>query len=363
MQVPFLDIRSTYEDLHEEIDEAVSRVLQSGWYILGPELGAFEAEFASYCGTKHCIGVANGLDALILSLRALDIGEGCDVIVPSHTFIATWLAVSAVGARPCPVECDQYTFNLNPEEISAAITPKTKAIIPVHLYGQVADMSSIMSVAKEHGLFVIEDAAQAHGASYMGQRAGSFGDAGCFSFYPGKNLGAFGDAGAITTSSDELADKLRMLRNYGSRQKYKNEETGSNSRLDPLQAAILRVKLAHLDRWTERRRALASRYNEKLQGVALPKVPNWAGPVWHLYVIQHPERDALQDHLEANGISTLIHYPIPPHLQEAYLDLGIKRGSLPIAERLANECLSLPIGPHLSDEEQDAVIEAVNSFE
>lgn len=362
MRVPFLDLQATYESLRPEIDDAVSRVLKSGRYILGPEVEAFEAEFAAFCGTKYCVGVANGLDALVLSLKALDIGEDCEVIVPSHTFIATWLAVSSVGARPCPVECDPVSFNLNPEALSAAVTARTKAIIPVHLYGQVADMSPIMTFAKEYGLHVVEDAAQAHGASYKGQRAGSFGDAGCFSFYPGKNLGAFGDSGAITTNSEELADKLKKLRNYGSTKKYVNDELGSNSRLDPLQAAILRVKLSHLDQWTVRRKAVAAKYRDQLNGVTLPEVPNWADPVWHLYVIRHPERDALQAHLENCGVSTLIHYPIPPHLQAAYVSLGIQKGALPIAEQLANECLSLPMGPHLSEEEQDIVIETVNAF-
>ncbi|MEO9896481.1 MAG: DegT/DnrJ/EryC1/StrS family aminotransferase [Paracoccaceae bacterium] len=362
MTVPFLDLKATYEALKPEIDEAVSRVLASGWYILGPEVEAFEQEFATYCGTKDCVGVANGLDALVLCLRALDIGPGDEVIVPSNTFIATWLAVSDVGATPVAVEPDPKTHNIDPALIEDAITARTRAILPVHLYGQSADMAPILEIARRHDLRVVEDAAQAHGATYDGQRVGSFGDAACWSFYPGKNLGAFGDAGAITTSSEGIAERVRMLRNYGSRKKYVNEIVGQNSRLDPIQAAVLRVKLRHLDEWTSRRSAIAEMYTGALTNIGLPYVPNWANPVWHLFVVQHPRRDWLQQKLQEAGISTLIHYPIPPHLQVAYSKMGLKKGRYPIAEDLADSCLSLPIGPHLSDDDQAKVVDALNAL-
>lgn len=359
-QIPFLDLRAGYLDLQSEIDAAVGRVLDSGWYILGPEVSAFEAAFASYCGAAHCIGVANGLDALILSLRALGIGAGDKVIVPSNTFIATWLAVSAVGATPVPVEPDPKTYNIDPERIPEAVSRQTKAIIAVHLYGQPADLDPIAAISRHHGLALIEDAAQSHGATYRDTRIGAHGDAVCWSFYPGKNLGAMGDGGAVTTNSTILRDRIVMLRNYGSREKYVNEDQGVNSRLDPLQAAILSVKLAHLDRWTETRRKLANRYLERLSGVGLPFVPNWADPVWHLFVIRHPQRDRLMAGLQAEGIATMIHYPIPPHLQEAYAEAGFAAGGFPLAEEIAGDMLSLPIGPHMPLEAQDRVIEAVN---
>ncbi|MEM6409334.1 MAG: DegT/DnrJ/EryC1/StrS family aminotransferase [Pseudomonadota bacterium] len=359
-KVPFLDLRAGYIELKPKIDEAVSRVMDSGWYILGPETEAFEDKFARYCESTYCIGVANGLDALILSLRALDIGAGDEVIVPSNTFIATWLAVSAVGARPVPVEPDALSYNIDPDKTRGAITAKTRAIIAVHLYGQPADLDPMLDVARQHGLALIEDAAQAHGATYRSKRIGSHGDAVCWSFYPGKNLGAFGDAGAVTTNNEALAERITMLRNYGSRKKYVNEEPGMNSRLDPVQAAILSVKLDHLDTWTEHRRALAQRYLGALKGVTLPHVPNWANPVWHLFVIRHPKRDAIMAQLEEVGIATMIHYPIPPHLQDAYQDQGYQAGHFPLAETFANEMMSLPIGPHLSLEDQDRVIAETN---
>ena len=347
--IPFLDLGATYRELKPQIDAAVARVLEGGWYILGPEVEAFEAEWAAYCGAGFAVGLANGLDALTLALRALGIGPGDEVIVPSNTYIATWLAVSGVGARPVPVEPDPLTHNIDPNLIEAAITPRTRAVMPVHLYGQPADLQPILEIAKRHGLRVIEDAAQAHGAAYRGRRLGGHGDIVCWSFYPGKNLGAFGDAGAITTNDADLAARVAMLRNYGSREKYVNELPGVNSRLDPLQAAVLRVKLKVLDDWTERRRAIASAYLEGLKdsGLILPHVPEWAAPVWHLFVVRTDAREQLQAQLAKAGIGTLIHYPIPPHMQSAYADLGFEAKAFPIARRLAQEVLSLPMGPHL----------------
>jgi len=310
------------------------------------------------------VGVANGLDALFLSLQACNIGPGDEVIVPSNTYIATWLAVSHCGATPIPVEPDPATFNIDPARIEAAITPRTRAILPVHLYGQPADMDPILALARRRGLKVIEDNAQAQGARYKGRRTGGLGDAAGNSFFPGKNLGAFGDAGAVTTNDPELADRVRVLRNYGSRIKYHNEIKGYNSRLDELQAALLRVKLAKLDEWNERRRRVAALYLRELAGVpelTLPFVPSWAEPVWHLFVVRHPRREALQKAMAAAGIGTLIHYPIPSHLSQAYADAGILRGSLPIAEELAGHVLSLPMGPHLGEDETGQVIRAITN--
>lgn len=363
MKIPFLDLHAAYVELKDEIDAAVTRVLDSGWYILGPEVEAFEEEWAAYCEARHAVGLANGLDALTLALRAFGIGPGDEVIVPSNTYIATWLAVTAVGATPVPVEPDPSTHNIDPALIEPAITPRTRAILPVHLYGQPADLDPILALARRHNLAVVEDAAQAHGARYKGQRIGAHGDVVCWSFYPGKNLGAMGDAGAITTDRADLADRIRLLRNYGSREKYVNEGLGVNSRLDPIQAAILRAKLPYLDEWTRRRRTIAEIYNEGLResGLALPAVPEWAEPVWHLYVVRSAERDALQKRLAEEGIGTLIHYPIPPHRQEAYAGLEFAEGSLPVSERLASEVLSLPIGPHMADEAVQAVAAAMVS--
>ena len=359
--IPFLDLGAAYRELQPGIDAAVARVLASGWYILGPEVEGFEAEWAAYCGAGHAVGVANGLDALILALRALGIGPGDEVIVPSHTYIATWLAVSALGARPVPVEPDPATYTIDPGRIAAAITPATRAILPVHLYGQPVDLDPILALARAQGLAVVEDAAQAHGARYKGRRIGAHGDVVCWSFYPGKNLGALGDAGAITTDRADLAEAIRTLRNYGSRVKYVNDVKGMNSRLDPVQAAVLRVKLAVLDDWTARRRALAAAYAQGLAdtGLILPQVPDWADPVWHLYVVRSPDRDRLQARLAEAGVGTLIHYPIPPHRQAAYADLT--SGALPLAERLAAEVLSLPMGPHLGAEDTGRVIAAVRA--
>lgn len=347
--IPFLDIGATYKELKHEIDAAVQRVLDSGWYVLGSEVEAFEREWAKYCAAEHSVGISNGLDALTLALRALEVGPGDEVIVPSNTYIATWLAVTGVGARPIPVEPDPNTYNIDPNLIRAAITSATKVIIPVHLYGQPADLDPILEIAREHDLRVVEDAAQAHGSSYKGRRIGSHSDVVCWSFYPGKNLGAFGDGGAITTNDGEIAEKIRLLRNYGSSTKYVNEVRGANARLDSIQAAILRVKLGYLDIWNQRRTSIANFYRRELQGANLiqPYVPVWADPVWHLYVVRSPDRNRLQKRLADAKVSTMIHYPVPPHMQQAYADLGIKRETLPIANMLAEEVLSLPIGPHL----------------
>lgn len=349
VMVRFLDLRAAYAELKAEIDAAITSALSSGYYVLGAEVEAFEREYAAYCGAAHCVGVANGLDALHLALRAMEVGPGDEVVVPSNTYIATWLAVSHCGATPVPVEPDERTHNLNPAGVEAAITPRTKVILPVHLYGQPADLDPILDIARRYGLKVLEDAAQAHGARYKGVRIGAHGNAVAWSFYPGKNLGAMGDAGAVTTDDADLADRVRVLRNYGSRAKYVNEVQGYNSRLDPIQAAVLRVKLARLDEWNTRRRLVAARYREGLAGAALqlPDVPDWADAAWHLYVVRTAHRDRVQAELRAAGVETLIHYPIPPHLQQAYAGLGYGVGDFPIAEKLAGEVLSLPIGPHL----------------
>ena len=356
--IPFLDLKAPYLELKQELDEAIARVVSSGWFIGGCEVDQFEADYAQYCGAGYAVGVANGLDALHLALRAMDVGPGDEVIVPSNTYIATWLAVSQCGATPIPVEPDAHTYNIDPALIEAAITPRTKVILPVHLYGQPADMDPILVVARKHNLRVLEDGAQAHGARYKGQRLGAHGDAVAWSFYPGKNLGAMGDGGAVTTNDAQLADRLRVLRNYGSRVKYVNEVQGYNSRLDPLQAAILRVKLAHLDEWNARRRVIAQLYHAGLadSGLTLPHVPDWAESVWHLYVVQYPQRDALQQMLADAGVGSLIHYPIPPHLQKAYIDAGLKTGAFPLAESMANQVLSLPVGPNMTHEQAKEVV-------
>lgn len=348
-KISFLDLRASYLELKSEIDDAVARVLDSGWYILGPEVETFENEFANYCQTKFSIGVANGLDALTLALRAMDVGPGDEVIVPSNTYIATWLAVSQCGATPVPVEPDDRTYNIDTTAVAAAITSRTKVILPVHLYGQPADLDPILAIARKHGLRVLEDGAQAHGARYKGQRIGGHGDAVAWSFYPGKNLGAIGDGGAVTTNDPVIAERVRLLRNYGSHTKYVNEVKGFNSRLDPIQAAILRVKLNKLDTWNERRRNIAQHYQDILFGssLVLPHAPEWAEPVWHLFVVRHTQRDQVAARLNDIGIGTLIHYPIPPHKQAAYADLNFPLESFPKASKMAKEVLSLPIGPHL----------------
>jgi dTDP-4-amino-4,6-dideoxygalactose transaminase len=362
MTIPFLDLKAINLTQQQEIEEAMRRVLLSGWYVLGKEVERFEQAYAAWCGTRHAIGVANGLDAIFLVLKAWGVGPGDEVIVPSNTYIATWLAASHCGATPVPVEPVEGTYNLDPARVEAAITPKTKAIVPVHLYGQCADMDPLMEIARRHGLKVVEDGAQAHGALYKGRRAGALGDAGAFSFYPGKNLGALGDGGAITTDDDELALRLRTLRNYGSQKKYYNEVIGFNSRLDELQAAILSAKLPALDGQNAQRRALAAVYDEQLAdipGLVLPQVSTWAEPVWHLYVVRHPRRDELARGLAEAGIGTLIHYPIAPHMQPAYAELGIAQGALPVAEAIHREVLSLPMGPTMTREQALETAQAV----
>jgi dTDP-4-amino-4,6-dideoxygalactose transaminase len=366
MTVPFLDLQAPYAELRADIDAAVHRVLARGWYVLGEEVAAFEREFAAYCGVAHCVGTSNGLDALQLVLRAWGVGPGDEVIVPSHTFIATWLAVSNVGAVPVPVEVDPQTYNLDAARVGDAVTPRTRAVIPVHLYGQTADMDGICAVARHHGLRVLEDAAQAQGARYRGRRAGGLGDAAAWSFYPGKNLGAIGDAGAVTTNDPELAGRVRLLANYGSARKYEHVAQGTNARLDELQAAVLRAKLAHLDAWNARRRQVAERYLAELAGVpvVLPAVPEWAEPAWHLFVVRSTERDALQAALADSGVHTLVHYPTPPHRQGAYPRFSpeaLGEDRWPIATRLAREVLSLPIGPHVSDAQAEAVVGALRA--
>lgn len=366
--IKFLDLKRLNEAYRPAIDNAVLRVLDSGWYLLGEECASFEEEFATYCGTKHCIGVANGLDALILVMLAYlergDFSEGDEVIVPANTYIASILAISRAGLKPILVEPDERTYNIDPSRIEAAITDRTRAILPVHLYGQTADMDPILQIAAKYNLKVIEDAAQAHGARYMGRRAGSLGDAAGFSFYPGKNLGALGDGGAVTTSDDNLAETIRALRNYGSQKKYHNLFKGMNSRLDEIQAAILREKLKFLDEDTNRRRDVANQYlvgiHSSATGVRLPVVADYGQHAWHLFVVRSGRRDQLASHLEDQGIQTVIHYPIPPHKQAAYQERNGE--SHPISEQLHREVLSLPMSQVLRSDEIQLVIDAVNTF-
>lgn len=362
--IPFLDMKAVYAELKPALDAAYVRVMESGWFVLGREVEAFEAEYAAFCGTQFCVGVGNGLEALELVLRGWDIGPGDEVIVPSNTYIATWLAVTAAGATVVPVEPVSGGLNIDPDRIAAALTPRTRAIMPVHLYGEPADMDAIMALADKRGLKVVEDVAQAQGAKVRGRRTGALGDAGAHSFFPTKNLGAFGDGGAVTTDDAKLAERLRTLRNYGSKVKYVNLERGVNSRLDELQAALLRVKLPRLDDWNDRRRRLAARYDDKLSdipGLSLPRAPQWAEPVWHLYVVRTDRRADIMAALDKAGIGSLIHYPIPPHLQQAYADLGHSRGAFPLAEELAETVLSLPIGAHMPDSAVDEVAAVVRS--
>jgi dTDP-4-amino-4,6-dideoxygalactose transaminase len=366
LKIPFLDLKAPYLELEDEVDSAYRRVMKSGRYILGDEVEAFEAEFAQYCNVGHCIGTGNGLDALHLILRALDIGPGDEVLVPSNTFIATWLAVIQAGAKPVPVEPDAESFNIDAGRIKGSITGRTRAIMPVHLYGQCCDMDEILDIARKNNLVVVEDAAQAHGAEYKGVKAGGLGRAAGFSFYPGKNLGAMGDAGAVVTNDDAIARRVRILRNYGSEKKYYNEEQGINSRLDPLQAAFLRVKLRKsLDTWNGHRALIAECYTRKLgeiKNLVIPYVPGWAKPVWHLYVIRLARRDALQQLLSDTGVETLIHYPVPPHLSEAFRAFGYERGDFPVAEILADTVLSLPIGPHIDPADAEKVADIIIGF-
>ncbi|MFN4312835.1 MAG: DegT/DnrJ/EryC1/StrS family aminotransferase [Chitinophagaceae bacterium] len=365
MKIPFLSFEYTNNIIREEMAQAFRDVFESKWYIMGNCLTRFEQEYSLFNQVKHCVGVSNGLDALYLSLRALDVKAGDEVLIPSNTYIATAIAVSNAGAKPVMVEPRMDTYNIDPAEIEKAITPRTRAIMPVHLYGQCCEMGAIMDIAKKHSLHVVEDNAQAHGATYKNQLTGSFGDANATSFYPGKNLGALGDAGAVTTQDEKLAKRILMLRNYGSEKKYYNQEIGFNMRLDELQAAFLSVKLKYLMEWTADRQRIAARYTKELEGVGdlvLPAVAADCSHVYHLYVVRTEQRDRLQQHLTENEIGTMIHYPVPMHLQQAYHWLGYTKGSFPIAERIADTCLSLPIWPGLSDAEIDRIVESIRNF-
>lgn len=365
MRIPFLSFINTNDDIRSEMQQAFSNVFESKWYVLGESVKIFEKEYAAYNKVNHCVGVSNGLDALFLSLKVLGVKAGDEVIVPSNTYIATLLAVSYVGAKPVLVEPNEHTFNINPSKIEAAITKRTKAIMPVHLYGQCCEMKEIMSIANKHGLFVIEDNAQSQGSAFEGQLAGSFGHVNGTSFYPGKNLGALGDAGAVTTNDEKLAEQLKIRRNYGSQKKYYNEVIGYNMRIDELQAALLSVKLAYLKKWTAERQQIAQWYDKALSGInelQLPAKAKGATHVYHLYVVCTNERDRLQKHLNEEGIGTLIHYPVPPHLQEAYADLGFGKGDFPIAEKIADTCLSLPLWPGMKQEDVIFVKDSIQRF-
>lgn len=362
--IPLVDLKVQYDAIRMEIDAAIQSVIQSSRFIMGPEVRAFEEAFAAYCGVAHCVGVSSGTAALTLALRALGVGPGDEVITVSHTFIATAEAICAVGARPVFVDIDPHTYTLDPDHVDAAITPATRAVIPVHLYGQPADMTRINQIAQTHGLAVVEDAAQAHAATWCGQKAGNLSRLACFSFYPGKNLGAYGDAGAMTTNDAALAEQARLLRNHGRRSKYLHEQVGFGERLDTLQAAILAAKLPHLDCWTAARRRLARRYNALLADceVVLPQVAVEAEPAWHLYVIRTPRRDELADHLKRHGVETGVHYPVPLHLQPAFAALGYRPGDLPVTEAMAESCLSLPLYPEMTDDQQERVAGLIRDF-
>lgn len=365
MNIPFLSFKKMNADVKAETLTSFEQFFDKSWYILGDQVKQFEHDYAAFNNTQYCVGVANGLDALILALKTLNIGMGDEVIVPSNTYIASWLAVSYVGATPIPVEPRKETFNINPEFIEAKITSKTKAIMPVHLYGQCCEMDAIMRIAAKHNIFVVEDNAQSQGATFNGKLAGSFGDINGTSFYPGKNLGAYGDAGAITTNNQVLAQRTMVIRNYGSQKKYYNEELGINSRLDEVQAGFLSIKLKHLEQWNSARKTIAAKYITSLQGtndLILPQLADGATSVYHLFVIRTSKRDGLQQHLQQNGIGTLIHYPVPPHLQKAYADLNGKKGDYPIAEEMADTCLSLPMFPGMTDDEVSYVCNQIKSF-
>lgn len=361
--VAFLDLGRENAPYSVQLNEAAASVIQRGWFILGAEVEAFEQEFADYVGARFCVGVGNGLDALALALRAWGIGVGDEVIVPANTYVATWVAVTGCGATVIPVEPDSTSMNIDVESVRAAITPRTAAVLPVHLYGRPVDMQPIMDLAGEYDIRVLEDAAQAHGATVSGRKVGAIGHATAWSFYPTKNLGALGDGGAVTTDDPETASALRALRNYGTTTKYVSDRIGTNSRLDEVQAAFLRVKLPHLDQSIERRGAIARRYTEELADSALrlPEAPPESRHVWHLYVVRHPAREELRLALARRGIETVVHYPLPPHLQPAYSHLGHVRGAFPVAERIHDEVLSLPIGAYLEDDEQSVVISAVHA--
>ena len=363
--VTFMDVGAGNAEIRAELDAAVRRTMDSGWFLLGPELEGFERQFADYCETRNCVGVASGLSAIELSLRALGVGPGDEVIVPAYTWIATWLAVTGSGATPVGVDADESTWNIDADLIEAAVTERTRAIVPVHLRGEPADMDAVDAIATAHGLAVVEDAAQAHGARHRGRRVGGLGNAGAFSFYPSKNLGTIGDGGAVTTDDDDLADRLRLLRNYGTRNRYEIETAGVNSRLAEIQAAVLTAKLPHLDRWNARRAELAAVYGKALAGVSgvtLPRPPAWAEPVWHLYVVALADRDRCAAALREQGIATLVHYPMLPHLAPPYRDLGFHQGSFPVAERLARSVLSLPLYPQLEPSSCARVAAIVTDF-
>ena len=365
MKIPFVSFEYMHQPIKAEIIQAFEDFYDSNWFVLGNRVKVFENAYALYNNVENCVGVSNGLDALHIALKALGVGEGDEVIVPSNTYIATWLAVSYVGATPVPVEPDLHTYNIDVTKIESAITSKTKAIMPVHLYGQACEMDAIMTIAKKHDLFVIEDNAQAQGATFNNKITGSFGNINGTSFYPGKNLGALGDAGAVTTNNSILAEKAKVLRNYGSSKKYYNEIIGFNMRLDECQAAFLSVKLKYLQEWIIQRQEIASLYNERLQGIGdliLPAVHPQATHAYHLYIVQTNQRDALQKYLEEQGIGTLIHYPVPPHLQEAYKELGFKKGDFPIAETLAKNCLSLPMWPGINNQMIEKIVKATEGY-
>ncbi len=359
-RVLFNDLKPQYASIKDEIDAAVQRVLAGGWYVLGPEVEAFEAEFAAYCGARYAVGVGSGTEALHLALWACDLGPGDEVVTVAHTAVPTINAISLTGARPIFVDVDPATRTMDPAAAAAAITPRTRALLPVHLYGHPADMAPLQALARAHGLKLIEDAAQAHGAAYRGMRAGRLGDLAAFSFYPTKNLGAYGDGGMVVTDDAALAERLRLLRNYGQTDRYHHQIEGMNSRLDELQAAVLRVKLRHLDAWTAARRERAARYAARLRRVAPPGEAPWAFHVYHLYAVTVPRRAAVQAALAQAGVGTLVHYPIPAHLQPAYAHLGVARGSLPVSERLADEVLSLPLYPELPLEQIDQVADTLD---
>ena len=362
--VPFVDLKAQYHTIRDEVRAEVDAIFESTQFILGDAVEKFERAFAQFLGVKHCIGVASGLDALRLALEAAGVGAGDEVIIPANTFIATALAVSGTGAKPVLVDCREDTYQINTELIEAAITPQTKVIMPVHLYGQSADMTAIIDIARSHQLEVIEDAAQAHGTRFLGQACGTFGLAGCFSFYPGKNLGAYGDGGAVVTNSDDFAKKVNSLRNYGQKQKYVHVEKGTNSRLDTVQAAILNIKLKLLEGWNEARRGHAAIYSDSLANYdfIVPAVDSRSSHIFHLYVVRTRYRDELQKHLAGLGIQTGIHYPIPIHFQEAYSDLGLSKGAFPVTEALADEIISLPMFPELTQQQIESVLDAMSSF-
>lgn len=365
MTVPFASFRPMHDELRQQLDQAYHKVVDSSYFILGAECKAFEEEFAAYCDAKYCVGVANGLDALFLILKAMDIGEGDEVIVPSNTFIATALAVSYTGATPVFVEPELKSYNMDPARLEEAITDKTKAVIAVHLQGRPADMDRILQIAGKYGLKVMEDAAQAHGVRYKGKKVGTFGDAAAFSFYPGKNLGALGDGGAVVTNNQKLADQVRALGNYGSNQKYSHIYKGVNSRLDELQAAFLRVKLTQLDKWNDARTAIAKKYFAGIQNekIVLPMKPDADfGHIYHVFAIRCRERDALEQYLADHGVGTVKHYPIPMHLQACYADLGYKRGDFPIAEEISDTIISLPMFYGMTQAQVQYVIDVINQF-